>query len=75
MPTPPKDFVFSDDYDDDQVEGGGIPDDDGWIHLEGKQDGARPSAGNTGKRKTVASKPKLVSRAVKRTPRRRPGSA
>ena len=74
MPTPPKDFVFSDD-DDDQVEGGGIPDDDGWIHLEGKQDGARPSTGNTGKRKAVASKPKLVSRAVKRPPRRRPGGA
>jgi hypothetical protein len=73
MSNPPKDFVFSDDYDDDQVEGGGIPDDDGWIHLEGKPDGL--GEGDSGKRKTVAGKPKLVSRSVKRTPRRRPGSA
>jgi hypothetical protein len=70
MPTPPKEFVFSDD-DDEQVEGGGIPDDDGWIHLEGKPNGL--SEGDSGKRKAVTSKPKLVSRAVKRTPRRRPG--
>jgi hypothetical protein len=73
MPTPPKDFVFSDDYDDEQVEGGGIPDDDGWIHLEEKPNGL--GDGDTGKRKAIASKPKLVSRAVKRTPRRRPGGA
>ena len=73
MPTPPKDFVFSDDYDDDQVEGGGIPDDDGWIHLEGKPNGL--GEGDSGKRKAIASKPKLVSRSVKRTPRRRPGGA
>lgn len=73
MSTPPKDFVFSDDYDDDQVEGGGIPDDDGWIHLEGKPDGL--GEGDSGKRKTVASKPKLATRSVKRTPRRRPGGA
>ena len=69
---PPKDFVFSDD-DDEQVEGGGIPDDDGWIHLEGKPNGL--SEGDSGKRKTVANKPKLVSRAVKRAPRRRPSGS
>ena len=23
--------------DDEDLEGGGIPDDDGWIHLEGKE--------------------------------------
>ena len=69
---PPKDFVFSDD-DDEQVEGGGIPDDDGWIHLEGKPNGL--SEGDSGKRKTVADKPKLVRRAVKRAPRSRPGGS
>jgi hypothetical protein len=72
MATPPKDFVFSDD-DDDQVEGGGIPDDDGWIHLEKKPDGL--GRGDSGKRKAVDRKPKLVSRAVKRTPRRRSGGS
>jgi len=73
MPTPPKEFVFSDD-DDEQVEGGGIPDDDGWIHLEGKPDGGLGN-GDSRKRKAVSSKPKLVSSANKRTPRRRPGGA
>jgi hypothetical protein len=72
MPTPPKDFVFSDD-DDEQVEGGGIPDDDGWIHLKEKPNGL--GNGDSRKRKAVASKPKLVSRSVKRAPRRRPGGA
>lgn len=73
-PPDSKDFVFSDD-DEDQVTGGGIPDDDGWIHLKGKQDGTGLGEGDTRKRETVAGKPKLVSRAVKRTPRRRPGGA
>jgi hypothetical protein len=72
MSTPPKDFVFSDD-DDEEVEGGGIPDFDGWIHLEGKPDGL--GEGDSGKRKAVASKPKLASRSVKRAPRRRSGGA
>jgi hypothetical protein len=72
MPNPPKDFVFSDD-DDEQVEGGGIPDDDGWIHLEEKPNGL--GSGDSGKRKAIASKPKLVSRSVKRAPRRRSGGA
>jgi hypothetical protein len=72
MPTPPKEFVFSDD-DDEQIEGGGIPDDDGWIHLEGKPNGL--SEGDSGKRKAVADKPKLVRRAVKRASRRRPGGS
>lgn len=69
---PPKDFVFSED-DDEQVEGGGIPDDDGWIHLQEKPDGS--GEGNTGKRKAVARKPKLVSRAIRRAPRRRAGGS
>ena len=72
MATPPKDFVFSDD-DDEQVEGGGIPDDDGWIHLEEKPNGL--GRGDTGKRKAIASKPKLVPRSVKRASRRRGGGA
>ena len=72
MPTPPKDFVFSDD-DDEQVEGGGIPDEDGWIHLQEKPNGL--GEGDTRKRKAVADKPKLVSGSVKRTPRRRTGRA
>jgi hypothetical protein len=73
MPNPPKDFVFSDDDDDEQVEGGGIPDDDGWIHLEEKPDGL--GSGDSRKRKAIASKPKLASRSVKRTSRRRSGGA
>ena len=71
--TPPpdaKNFVFSDD-DDDEVTGGGIPDDDGWIHLKGKQDGVGPSEGDSAKRKAVGRKPKLVQRSVNRAPRRR----
>jgi hypothetical protein len=72
MPTPPKEFVFSDD-DDEQVEGGGIPDDDGWIHLQEKPDGL--GNGDSRKRKAVAGKPKLVSSANKRTPRRRSGGS
>jgi hypothetical protein len=28
---------FDSDEDEDDVAGGGIPDDDGWIHLEGKE--------------------------------------
>ena len=32
--------------DDDEVAGGGIPDDDGWIHLEGKPNGL--SEGDSG---------------------------
>jgi hypothetical protein len=34
---PPADVSpFDSDEDEDEVAGGGIPDDDGWIHLEGK---------------------------------------
>jgi len=34
---PPADVSpFDSDDDEDDVAGGGIPDDDGWIHLEGK---------------------------------------
>ena len=66
--APPKDFVFSDEDDDEQVEGGGIPDDDGWIHLEGKPDGL--GEGDPGKRKAVPRKQKLVRRSVRRTPKR-----
>lgn len=65
----PKAFVFSDD-DEDEVVGGGIPDDDGWIHLEGGKDG-RPGDGNPVKRKADDRKRRLVRRAVRRTPKRR----
>jgi len=65
--TPPKDFVFSDE-DDEEVEGGGIPDDDGWIHLEGKPDGV--SKGDSGKRKAIPGEQKLVRRSIRRTPKR-----
>jgi hypothetical protein len=35
---PPADVSpFDESDDDDEVGGGGIPDDDGWIHLEGKE--------------------------------------
>jgi hypothetical protein len=35
---PPADVSpFDSDDDEDDVTGGGIPDDDGWIHLEGKE--------------------------------------
>jgi len=35
---PPEDVSpFDSDEDDDDVAGGGIPDDDGWIHLERKE--------------------------------------
>jgi len=34
---PPADISpFDSDEDEDDVAGGGIPDEDGWIHLEGK---------------------------------------
>jgi len=34
---PPADLSpFDSDDDEDDVAGGGIPDDDGWIHLQGK---------------------------------------
>jgi hypothetical protein len=34
---PPADISpFDSDEEEDDVAGGGIPDDDGWIHLEGK---------------------------------------
>jgi len=71
-PPPAKDFVFSDDYDDEDVAGGGIPDDDGWIHLQGKQDGTKPREGDSGKRKAIGRKPKLVQRSIKRSPKRNP---
>jgi hypothetical protein len=32
---------------DEEIAGGGIPDEDGWIHLEGKE----PADGETPKRK------------------------
>jgi len=36
-PQPPVDVSpFDSDEDEDDVAGGGIPDDDGWIHLKGK---------------------------------------
>lgn len=66
---PPKDFVFSDD-DDDEVEGGGIPDDHGMVYLKGTNglaDSRHPA-----KRKADAEKPRMVRRAVKRTPKRDP---
>ena len=35
---PPADVSpFDVDEDEDDVTGGGIPDDDGWIHLQGKE--------------------------------------
>jgi len=37
-PQPPADISpFDSDEEEDDVAGGGIPDDDGWIHLEGKE--------------------------------------
>jgi hypothetical protein len=66
---PQKDFVFSDD-DDDEVEGGGIPDDHGMIYLKGTNGLA--DTGNTAKRKANAEKPRMVRRAVKRPPKRDP---
>ncbi len=69
--TPPKGVILPPELDDDEeIAGGGIPDDDGWIHLKGKQDGL--SQGDSGKRKAVARKPKLVSRSVRRAPKRDP---
>jgi len=67
-PSGEQNFVFSDDEDDDDVVGGGIPDSDGWIHLEGKQDGVRPREGNPRKRK-AASRQKLVRRSARRPPK------
>jgi hypothetical protein len=68
---PPEGVILPPELDDDEeIAGGGIPDDDGWIHLEGKKDGL--SEGDSRKRKAVARKPKLVSRAVKRAPKRNP---
>lgn len=66
---PPKDFVFSDD-DDESVEGGGIPDDDGMIYLKGTNglaDSRHPA-----KRKADPKAGKLVRRSDKRSPRRNP---
>lgn len=35
---PPADVSpFDSDDDEDEVTGGGIPDDDGWVHLKGKE--------------------------------------
>jgi hypothetical protein len=47
---PPEDVSpFDSDDEEDEVVGGGIPDDDGWIHLEGKE----PAGGEeTPKRKS-----------------------
>jgi hypothetical protein len=45
---PPADVSpFDSDEEEDEVAGGGIPDDDGWIHLKGKE----PADGETPKRK------------------------
>ena len=45
---PPADVSpFDSDEEEDEVVGGGIPDDDGWIHLEVKE----PADGETPKRK------------------------
>jgi hypothetical protein len=68
-PPDAKGFVFSDD-DDDEVTGGGVPDEDGWIHLKGNKDGL--GEGDSGKRKAVGRKPKLVQRSVRRAPKRNP---
>jgi hypothetical protein len=42
------------DYDDDEHDGGGIPDDDGWVHLETKEpereDDAKPKRRPTRRR-------------------------
>jgi hypothetical protein len=71
-PPPAKSFVFSDDDDDEHIKGGGIPDFDGWIYLKEKQDGAKLSDGDSGKRKADSRKPKLVQRSVRRAPKRNP---
>jgi hypothetical protein len=63
---PPKDFVFSDD-DDESVEGGGIPDDDGMIYLKGKHGHA--DRGDSGERKADAKKARVVRRSVRRAPK------
>ena len=64
---PPKDFVFSDD-DDESVEGGGIPDDDGMIYLKDKHGHA--DRGDSGERKTDAKKARVARRSVRRAPKR-----
>ena len=35
--TPPADISPFELGEDDEVEGGGVPDEDGWIHLEEKE--------------------------------------
>ncbi len=68
---PPKGLILPPELDDDEdASTGGIPDDDGWIHLKEKQDGL--SEGDSRKRKAVVRKPKLVHRSVRRTPKRNP---
>jgi hypothetical protein len=47
-PAKPEAVILPPDLDDDEENaGGGIPDDDGWIHLKGKE----PADGETPKRK------------------------
>jgi hypothetical protein len=47
---PPADVSpFDSDEEEDDVAGGGIPDDDGWIHLERKE---QPDGKETPKRRT-----------------------
>jgi hypothetical protein len=47
---PPADVSpFDSEDDEDEVAGGGIPDDDGWIHLERKE----PADGEKAKRKSA----------------------
>ena len=56
QPKQPEAVILPPDLDDDdECGGGGIPDEDGWIHLEGKEpnrEEAKPKPRRPGRRRT-----------------------
>lgn len=59
-----------DEDDDETVGGGGIPDDDGWIHLEGRDGCSGKGDGNPSDGTAGAEGGRLVSRPAKRRTKR-----
>lgn len=69
MSEKPKDFILSDD-DDETLDGHGVPDDDGWIHLKKEQPDGLGGGDNRGKQeKHSAAKRRVARKGSKRAPR------